>query len=250
MRSLSKTSTMARQILRWIAAVLLLILVWFAASKIIAAPLILPSPSAVFMRLYAIITTPRFWQNFSLTFLRVIAGFLLSVFLGTVLGLLCADFPALRPFIQLPVSIIRSTPVIAVILVALFWFRSGTVPVFVSLLMTLPVMTSDAEKGFFKSPANQEMLFKAQCVCFSGWSAFRHIRFRAALPFLRSGAQSVFGLSWKVVVAGEVLSLPRFGAGSLLQQAQVHLESADVLALTAILVVVSIILEKLVRIII
>ena len=51
-------------------------------------------------------------------------------------------------------------------------------------------------------------------------------------------------MSWKVVAAGEVLSVPRLGAGALLRQAQVHLETADVLAVTSMLVFVSWLIQK------
>ena len=74
---------------------------------------------------------------------------------------------------------------------------------------------------------------------FTGFKAFWYIRLPSAAPALISGAQSAFGLSWKVVAAGEVLSIPHNSAGSLMQQAQVHLETSDVLAITLALVLVS-----------
>ena len=56
---------------------------------------------------------------------------------------------------------------------------------------------------------------------------------------------SSFGLTWKVVAAGEVLSLPKYAAGTMLQKAQVHLETSTVIAVAIILVLVSFAIERL-----
>ena len=60
-----------------------------------------------------------------------------------------------------------------------------------------------------------------------------------------NGMVSTFGLTWKVVAAGEVLSLPKYAAGTLLQRGQVHLETSSVIAVTIVLVTVSFIIERL-----
>ena len=224
-----------------------LILLWYSVAAIIRAPLILPFPHTVLFRLISLAKTSLFWKAFAFTILRVIIAFLFSFIIGFFSGLLCADYPSFKAFIAFPLNIIRVTPIIAFILLALFWFKSGTVPVVTAVLMSLPVMISTAEKGFTKNRENQEKLFKASCYGFTGFKAFRYIRLPAALPSLMAGAESAFGLCWKVVAAGEVLSIPRYAAGSLMQQAQVHLESADLLALTFALVIVSYLLQNVYR---
>ncbi len=65
---------------------------------------------------------------------------------------------------------------------------------------------------------------------------FGKILIPSAIDSWAFGSSAAFGLSWKVVAAGEVLSLPKFALGSLMQTSQVHLETADVMALALILV--------------
>lgn len=215
------------------------LIVWYAVSAIIAAPLILPFPHQVIKRLFELAVTSVFWKAFAFTFLRGILSFLLSLICGFFLGLIASDSKAFSAFIDFPLELIRATPVIALILPALFWFTSGVVPVFVSVLMCLPIIITASKKGFDKTPEHCEKLYKAASRGFTGFKAFWYIRLPSAAPSLISGAQSAFGLSWKVVAAGEVLSIPRHAAGSLMQQAQVHLETADVLAITLVLVLIS-----------
>ena len=215
------------------------LLLWYAVSAIIAAPLILPFPHQVFKRFLELAITAVFWKAFAYTFLRVIISFLISLIIGFFIGLIAADSKAFSAFIEFPVELIRATPVIALILPALFWFTSDIVPVFVSVLMCLPIVITSAKKGFAKTPENSEKLYKAASRNFTGFKAFWYIRLPSAAPALLSGAESAFGLSWKVVAAGEVLSIPHYATGSLMQLAQVHLETCDVLAVTLALVVIS-----------
>ena len=224
-----------------------LLLIWYLLSALINAPLILPYPHSVIKRLFQLSSTLVFWKAFCFTFLRVVISFCISLITGFLLGLLAADKPYFKAFLAFPLELIRATPVIALILPALFWFTSGTVPVFVAVLMCLPVMITASCNGFEHNAENLEKLFKANTRGFTGIKAFRYIRLPAALPSLLSGAESSFGLAWKVVAAGEVLSIPRYSAGSLMQKAQVHLESADVLAITLMLVLISFICKKIIE---
>ena len=232
-----------RIITAYILSIIFIFLLWIVVSGLVNAGLILPGPIAVFKAMGTLLKTPAFYRAFAYTFGRVILSFAVSVLLGTVLGILCGLSSFARDFFELPLAIIRATPVVAFILIALFWFKSGTVPVFVSVLMTLPIMTTAVTNGFYKS--DTQLLGMAQTFCFTKRQVFRYIQLPSLIPFLLNGMVSTFGLTWKVVAAGEVLSLPKNAAGTMLQKAQVHLETSDVIAITIILVGVSFILERL-----
>jgi NitT/TauT family transport system permease protein len=217
--------------------------IWEGAAYAVHSPLIVPFPGEVFRSLAGLCRTASFWQNVSATFLRCIISFALSVVLGTVIGVICGLSAFFKNFFAFPIEIIRATPVVSFILIALFWFTSTQVPVFVSVLMTLPVMVSSVAGGFVKKDKKLEVM--ARIYGFTGKQTFRWITVPAVEPFFLSGMVSTFGLTWKVVAAGEVLSLPQKGAGTLMQTAQVHLETADVAAITLVLVALSFALEKL-----
>ncbi len=233
----------ARTVAAYVLSVLMIITVWFFLSKIINAELILPSPKKVFSSAFVLIKTRAFWQAFAHTFLRVILSFTITVVLGTAIGIASGFSSFIRDFFELPLAIIRATPVVAFILIALFWFKSGTVPVFVSVLMTLPIMATAVSNGFSK--ADEKLLCMADVFCLSRSQIFKYIQLPSLVPFFLNGMVSCFGLTWKVVAAGEVLSLPKYAAGTMLQKAQVHLETSTVIAVAIVLVVVSFILERL-----
>lgn len=232
-----------KKIIIYFLSVVLFFIIWSIVAKKIDAPLILPSVSEVFVKIIELIKTKSFWEDFLYTFLRVIYAFSISLIAGSFLGIICGCSKSFKYFFDIPLSFIRGTPVVAIILVTLFWFNSSSVPVFVAVLMGLPIVVSSITEGFSKS--EKDLLFMADIFRFSSWQKFLYIKLPGLKPFFINAAVSVFGLSWKVVVAGEVLSLPKRGFGSLMEMAQVHLETAEVIAITLILVTLSFSIEKL-----
>jgi len=222
---------------------LCILFLWEAAALSMRAPLILPFPADVFKSLYLLVRQNMFWMAVGATVIRCFVSFFISLIAGTVLGTVCGMSDVFRNFSAVPLSIVRSTPVVSFILLALFWFTSSTVPVFVSVLMTLPVMITSVSSGFRKQ--DMRLSAMARLYGFTRMQQFRWITVPAVMPYFLTGAVSCFGLTWKVVAAGEVLCLPKHGTGTLMQTAQVHLETQQVLAVTIVLVFLSFVLEQL-----
>lgn len=238
-------NSIIKKIIPVLLSVITFFLIWFLMAKKMNASLILPPPEDVFKQVLVLITSKAFWNNFLFTFLRTIFSFLISVFLGIIIGTFAGQNAFIKNFFSFPLSLIRSTPVIAVILIALYWFSSNLVPVFTACLMTLPIIVTAITTGILS--ADKKLLQMAKIYEYTKLQTFFYIKVPAAVPFFLNSLVSAFGLTWKVVVAGEVLSLPKKGAGTILQSNQVIFESTSVLAITFILVVVSFLLENLLK---
>ncbi len=218
-------------------SVLLLLALWQAGFLIVGSSLVLPSPAEVAVRLAALSVQPAFWLRIGATLVRSLSAFAVSVLLSLALGICAALVPFFRRFLSLPLTVIKSTPVVSFILLALFWFTSSAVPVFVSVLMTLPVLVSSVISG--AQSVSGKLAAMARVFGLTRAQKIRYVYVPSMLPSFFSGAHTALGLSWKVVVAGEVLSLPRLSVGSALQSAKVHLETADVFAWTVAVIAAS-----------
>ena len=220
-----------------------LIFLWYILSFYVNSPIIAPYPHSVFSRMFELIKSSLFWSHMAVTMLRCLSAFVVSVILSLFLGLLCGIFPAIDIFFSLPMNMIKVTPVVSFILLALFWFTSSKVPVFVSVLMSLPVMTTAVSSGIRNS--DKKLLQMTIIYNFTTFQKLRWFYIPSMLPYFTAGAITSLGLTWKVVIAGEILSLPKNAVGSLLQSAKVHIETIDVFAITGIVVFFSYFCEKL-----
>lgn len=63
-------------------------------------------------------------------------------------------------------------------------------------------------------------------------------------PYLRAAVAAGMGMAWKSGVAAEVLCTPKYALGSTMYRAKIYLETPELLAATAVVVVLSFLLEK------
>jgi len=211
--------------------------VWHIAALLMAAPLVLPEPSAVFLRIIGLLPQKAFQVAVLSTLARAAKAFAVSLCLSLFFGILIGANEKFASFFRFPLSVIKATPVVSIILLALFWFKSSVVPVFVSVLMTLPVLTETIAAGI--KSTDKKLLAMSDLYCFSFMQKFLFIYIPSVLPYFFSGMLSSLGLTWKVVVAGEILSLPKNSVGIALQTAKVHLETVDVFAWTVTVITLS-----------
>ena len=190
--------------------------------------LVLPSPLRVLGAAAALYPTQNFLADLLATFLRGLAAFALSASLGIAVGLAAGLRPMFGAAVAPLLTVIRATPVLALVLIALLWFPSGFVPIFSAFLMAFPIMVTSADEG--TRAADPRLVEMARLFRVPNRQTLLKLRLPSATPHLVAGARSALGLSWKVVVAGEILSQPRRAIGTGMQDSRLLLESASVFA--------------------
>lgn len=220
-----------------LAAVAVLLLLWGLGSIFVNAEIILPSPEKVLLEIIDLFKSRIFFKDISATVIRGCYSFLLSFFLGLVTGIAAGKYAAVNSAFRPMLTVIRSTPIMSVILIAIVWFHTGTVPVFAAFLITFPVVVENCISGIRET--DKLLLEMAGMYRVSPRDILIHISIPSMVPYIISGARTAIGLTWKVVVAGEVLSLPRHGVGTQLQLSQLSLETGKVFAWTVVAVVLS-----------
>lgn len=210
------------------------LLVWALLARIVGRAILLPGPIETLQTLYEIVRAPGFAVVVVATVSRWGAALLLAapvaVLTGTVAGLSGTGAEFLRPLI----SAARATPVISVILIALIWLPIPQVPVLVGFVVGYPLLHQGIADGLRAIDPELRELSRAY-----RWGFFRrvgHLEVPGSWPTVSSAMAGAVGMSWKAVLAAEVLSLPAFGIGSMLQESRIYLDTAAVLAWTLIAV--------------
>lgn len=216
--------------LKWkgLAIAIFWILLWQLGAMAVAMPLILPSPLAAIKSLGALLVTKAFYYNVLATFYRCILGIALSFIVGVFTSILSYRYALFRQVITLPVNFLKSTPVMAVIIYALLLLQSGNVPIFVCFLMCFPVVHVNLLSGL--DSISREHLEMAHIFDLSPRTQFRWIYLPSIEPEIKASLNLIAGLSWKSVVAAEVLSVPKFSMGYNLLNAKVYFETAELFA--------------------
>ena len=225
---------MIKKICLGVLSVLVLCAVWQTVSICVNAPLLAPGLNDILFALKDLLSSKTLYAALGATFIRCIYAFFLASITGCLLGAAGGVSKSFSDFIAIPLWCIKATPVVALILLALFWLKSNSIPVFVACLIALPVITESLKEGI--QSADKKLLEAANLYGLTRWQTIQTVRIPALIPFARQGLSSAYGLVWKAVAAGEVLSLPQNGMGTVLSLQQVHLQTAHVIAATLILV--------------
>ena len=125
-----------------ILAVLFWIAIWQFASMYLKQEILLASPVSVVQKLFELIFSRNFWYSVGFSFVRIVTGFLLAVFLGIFLAVLAYWSKTVEILIAPVIAVVKSTPVASFIILCLIWIPSRNLSVFISFLMVLPYFLS------------------------------------------------------------------------------------------------------------
>lgn len=221
------------------------ITVWEILSLIINQEIYLPSPVSTFKSLYDLLFDKTTYVTILYSTYRTVTGFLISTFLGVMLGFMCGLNKSVYNLLNPLVNIIRTVPVMSIIIIAIMWFKDTNVPVFVAFLMCFPIIWTNTIQGI--DSTDSKLLQMCKIYNIKKIRVIKSVYFYSALPYIKAGMVSALGISWKVTSAAEVLSLPKYSIGRFLYDSKVYLEIPDLFAWTIIIILLSTFFEKLLK---
>lgn len=228
-----------------IISVAIMLLLWKITALWFDSSLIVPHPEEAILRAIKLISDKEFALIAGSTILRALFGFFISFVLGLVTGIFAGTSPGFDAFIKPIIVTFRSLPVISLILLALIWFNSGTVPIFIAFLTMFPFICTNVAEGVKSVDSN--LVIMAKLYRTSWKKIIYELYIPAIMPFIISGVSSSMGIGWRAIIIGEVLSQPRYGIGTKMQAAQIFLNVDAVIAWTLIAVLISFGFEKVIR---
>lgn len=225
------------------AAVAFALLLWQLAALLLNEPLLLASPVQVAGRLFALVGEKSFWHTVVYTALRIMAGFFLGFFTGILLAILAGRFRWVEMLLWPFVVTVKSIPVASFVILVLIWLGSQQLSIFISFLMVMPVMYLNTLQGL--QSTDKKMLEMASIFRLTALQKLKHIYLPHLRPFLTGACSIALGLSWKSGVAAELIGRPNFSMGDMLYMAKVHMDTADLFAWTFVIILLSLLFEKL-----
>lgn len=228
-----------------LASVIFMLVTWKLLAMHFDSDFVLPPPEKTLITTFKLFGDKNFLAIVGSTITRGIIGFILSIVLGIGSGIIAGINPYFHAFLKPILVTIRSTPVIALILLALIWLSPGSVPVFIAMLTMFPFICTNVIDGI--RSVDHDLVGMATFYRISRKRIIREVYIPAIEPFIISGASSAMGIGWRAIITGEVLSQPRYGIGTVMQGAQTFLNVDAVIAWTILAVLISYGFEKIIR---
>lgn len=215
---------------------------WEALHLFIGQSILVPSPLSVFKRLLEFCIEESFWISVSVSLLRVLSGLLIGTVLGILLAVLTAKSKFMQSLLSPALHIIKATPVASFIILAILWLSVENVPVFTAMLIVLPAIWANTEKGILS--VDKDLLQMGKAFGLSKKEIFLRITVPSIRPFFAAALNSAVGMAWKAGIAAEVICPHGKSIGSALHDSKIYFETVDTFAWTAAVIILSVLLEK------
>lgn len=220
------------------------LLVWQGVHLWIGKDILIPSPLSVLQKLLDFFGEWEFWLSVGTSLFRVISGLLLGTVLGIAIAVLTAKSSFIKTLFSPVLHIIKATPVASFIILAILWLRVENVPIFTSMLIVLPAVWANIEKGILS--VDPMLMQMGKAFCLSKKELFFRITVPSVKPFFIAAMNSAVGMAWKAGIAAEVICPYRDSIGSALHDSKIYFETVDTFVWTVTVILLSVVFEKLI----
>lgn len=223
-------------------AILLALLFWQIGAAMLNQSILLVAPTDVAGRLVTLIGEADFMRAVAFSCVRIVGGYLIALAVGCALAVVAGRSRAVEMMLWPYVHTIKSVPVASFIILCLIWLSSRSLSVFIAFLMVLPIVYTNMLQGI--QSTDIKLLEMADIFRMSGYRKLKYIHLPHLKPYVMSACSVSIGLSWKAGIAAEVIGIPSGSIGEKLYEAKVYLNSADLFAWTFVILLVSVVFEK------
>ena len=222
---------------RQVAALLVLLALWEAAGRAgMLNPLYLPSPSQIGAALVELFSDGRIWPHLEATFTAAFGGLVLGIAVGAVLGVAAALVQLVAELLEPVMTLLNAVP--RVILAPLFviWLGIGLASkialsfILVAVLIFFTVFTGIRQ-------VDQRLVERIVTLGGGRWALVRHVYLPSVTAWILGNMKVAVGFAFTGAVVGEFVAATS-GLGYLLSFAQSTYNSALMLALVLLIMVV------------
>lgn len=230
-----------------IGAVLFWLLLWQGGAMLLGhrSLLPLPTPLTTAAALVRLSGDGQFWLVTGASLLRILIGFAAGFAVGCGSGWLSHRF---APFHRLTAPLLhtlRAIPVASFTLLVFLWVPREYIPSCIACLTVLPVVWVNMEAGF--AAVSVPLREMAWVMGASRRTVLREITLPGLRPSLSAALVTGLGFAWKSGVAAEVICRTQTSLGDWLWTGKNTVNYDEVFALTAVIVLLSVLLEQGVR---
>lgn len=200
-------------------------------------------PVQTVQSLLVLLGKTEFWLSIGHSMFKIAGGFIGAFMAGCMSGAACYALPWLGALVAPAAQIMKSVPVACFAVVALIWIPSDNISALVCFFVVFPVVFVNVNSGLCQT--SPELLEMARVFHVPRWKRVCYLYLPQAVTFLLSGCRVAVGMAWKAGVAGEIIGLPRYSIGEQLYLSKLYLNTADLFAWTAVIIMVSLLCEGL-----
>jgi NitT/TauT family transport system permease protein len=202
---------------------------------------ILPSPLEVFKVLASMIKSGLLFKELGVTAYHTFSGWLIAVFVGTLLGFLCGRHEEVDYFFKNIIPLLQMIPGLVLLEIALIWLGLTDIAgIFVISIFILPIIVINVREGVKHVDPN--LIEMGRTLGLSEQAITRKIFLPASLPAIISGYRVSLGIAWHMALFAEMILVGK-GVGHRIATAGEFFMMDEVFAWGLVMITVMILIE-------
>ena len=178
------------------------------------AELLLPMPQVVCEEFWELLKSGYLLCNIWVSMKRVLVGFGIAVLIGLPLGIFMGMSVTVRNFIYPLVRFFSPIPGVAWVPLAILWFGLGDrAAIFIIVMGSLSPIIINSLQGVLN--VDRSLYDALHMMEANGWQVVYHCIVPSIVPYVISGFRLGLGFAWRVVIAAEMVGVPK-GLGYVL----------------------------------
>lgn len=240
-----RTSLTRNQKLFFILGIASLFFFWFLLSVTVKNTIAMPKISDTFSALGKLLINKDTYIIIGNTILKIFLTILVSFTIALILVILSTLSKRFQAFISPIISLLKTLPVVVIILFLLFVFNSSIAPFFVATLVVMPIMYEAILSGV----KNIDKTLLEEVKMFSNTNMFvvKKVYLPLSYPYALVSVLQSIGLGLKVMVMAELIAQTKNSIGYEMAYYKSFLNMDYVFAWAIIMVTFVIIVEMLVK---
>lgn len=206
------------------------------------AQMLFPLPATVAQELVEMLKSGYLLMNVWVSMKRVLIGFLIAVAIGLPVGILLGISENVRNTVYPIIRFVSPIPGVAWVPLAILWFGLGnSAAIFIIVMGSLSPIIVNTFQGMQNV---DRRLYHVLDIMEASWpQRIRYCVIPGILPYVTAGFRLGLGFAWRVVIAAEMVGVPR-GMGFVLSVARNTGDTAATLIVIITLGIVMIFMEE------
>ena len=181
-------------------------------------------------------------QSFIFILWNTLNRFFISIIISIILAVISYNYNFIQLILSPFIIFLRAVPTIAIIILVLIWSSVEVVPIVVGVLILFPILYESilgGIEGVDKNLIKMSRVFKV-----SNRRVIKDIFIPSIYFSISPSLPSYIGLTFKVIIAGEVLSQESLSIGGEIFINKIYLESPNIFAWIIVIIFLNYILER------
>ena len=233
----------------WAALVGFLVLVgltWQALARFAGFdPLLFPSVPALFERFIELVSGGELAQETLATLGRMVVGYAVAMAVAVPLGLGIGRSALLQDLFGPVINLLLPIPILVLVPLFILWLglTLKAAVLLIAIASALPIAVNAANGSQRIEP---QLLRVAEAMNVRGLRLLLKVIVPAAMPGILIGLRQGLAMAWRAAIGAEFFSVAPTGLGARMFQAKDYVQMDVILCLLAVIMMISMIIDKLV----